>query len=85
MIIFIFIFINCCVIISFLTKSLVSVVLILLTVLTNLPYSEFLTTSFFTTLLSLLTSTGAASNFPVSHLSTLLFKLLKLFGTFFDS
>ena len=46
-------------------------------------YSVFLTTSFLTTLLSLLKSTGTGSNLPVSNLSTLLFKLLKLFGKFF--
>ena len=39
---------------------------------------------FFTTLLSLLKSTGVISNLPVSSLSTLLFKLLTLFGIFFD-
>ena len=45
-------------------------------------YSVFLTTSFFTTLLSLLKSTGVVSNFTISNLSTLLFELLKLVGTF---
>ena len=47
-------------------------------------YSSFLTMSFFTTLLSLLKSTGVVFNFPVSNLSTLLFKLLKLVGTRFN-
>ena len=46
------------------------------------------TTSFFTILdklskLSLLKSTGAVSNFTISNSSTLLFKLLKLEGSFF--
>ena len=54
----------------FLTKSLVSVVLILLTFLTNLLYSDFLTTLFFITSLNLLKSTGVVSNFPISKLST---------------
>ena len=52
--------------------------------LTNSSYSFFLTTSFFTTLRSLIKSTGVASNFPISNLSTLVFKLLKLIGTFFN-
>ena len=50
--------------------------------LTNSLYPLFLKTSFFTILLSLLESTGVVSNFPISILSTLFFKLLKLFGTF---
>ena len=41
-------------------------------------YSVFLTTSIFTTFLSFFTSTGRGANFPISSLSTLLFKLLKL-------
>ena len=68
----------------FLTKSLVSVVLILLTFLTNPFYSVFLTTSFFITLFSLLKSTGVISNFVISNSSTLFFKLLKLLGTFLN-
>ena len=44
----------------------------------------FLTTSFFTTLLSLLKSIKIHSNFPISNLSNLLFKLLKLVGKFFS-
>ena len=47
-------------------------------------YPVFLTTSFFTTLLSLLKSTGVVSNFAISQLSTLFFKLLKLVGTLFN-
>ena len=47
-------------------------------------YSVFLTTSFFTTLLSLLKSTGTGANLSISNLSTLLFKLLKLFGKIFN-
>ena len=41
-------------------------------------------TLFFTTSLSLLKSTGAVTNLRTSNLSTLLFKLLKLVGTFFS-
>ena len=41
-------------------------------------YTSFLRTSFFTTLLSLLKSTGVVSNFTISDLSNLPFKLLKL-------
>ena len=48
-------------------------------------YTSFLTTSFFTTLLSLLKSTGVVSNFPISNLSTLLFKLSKPLGTLLNS
>ena len=39
-------------------------------------YSSFLTMSFFTTLLSLLKSTGVVFNFPVSNLSNLLLNCL---------
>ena len=46
--------------------------------------SSFLTTSFFTTFLSLLKSTGVVSNFAISNLSTLLFKWLKSFNTLFN-
>ena len=67
---FLFNFINFCVVVSLLTKSLVSVVLILLTLLTNSLYSVFLTTSFFTTLLSLLKSIGVVCYSPISNLST---------------
>ena len=48
-------------------------------------YSVFLTTSFFTTLLSLLKSTGTGANLSISNLSILFFKLLKLVGIFFNS
>ena len=48
-------------------------------------YTSFLTTSFFTTSLSLLKSTGTGTNLSTSNLSTLLFiKLLKLLGSFFN-
>ena len=47
-------------------------------------YSVFLTTSVFTTLLSLLKSNGVVFNFTISNLSTLLFKLLTLVGTHFN-
>ena len=47
-------------------------------------YTSFLTTSFFTTSLSLLKPTGTGTNLSTSYLSTLLFKLLKLVGTFFQ-
>ena len=52
------------------------------TFLTNLSCSVFLTTSFFTASLSLLKSTGTATNLPTSKLSTLLFKLFNSVGTF---
>ena len=41
-------------------------------------YTSFLTTSVFTTSLSLLKLTGTGANLSTSNLSTLLFKLLKL-------
>ena len=66
------------------TNSLVPLVLILLTFLTNSSYLVLLTTSFFPTLLSLLKSTGVVSNLPISYLSTLLFKLLKPLGTYLN-
>ena len=47
-------------------------------------YTSFLTTSFFTTSLSLLKSTGAGTNLSISNLSTLLFKLVKPLVTFFN-
>ena len=46
-------------------------------------YKSFLTTSFFTTSLSLYKSTGTGTNLSVSNLSTLL-KLLKPHGTFLN-
>ena len=56
------------------TKSLVS---ILFTLVTILLYSVLLTTSFFTTLLSLLKSLGIGTNLSMSNLSTSVFKLAK--------
>ena len=47
-------------------------------------YTSFSTTSFFTKSLSLLKSTGIGTNLSSSNLSTLLFKSLKLVGTFFN-
>ena len=47
-------------------------------------YSVFLTNSFFTTLLSLLKSTGTGANFTISNLSTLLYKLLKIISKLFN-
>ena len=79
---FLFNFNNFCVIISFLTKSVVSAVLILLTFSTNSSYSVFLTASFSTKSLRLLKSTGRASKLPISNSSTLLFKLPKPRGSF---
>ena len=43
-------------------------------------YSAFLTTSCLTTLLSLFKSAGTGANLSISDWSTLLFKLLTLFG-----
>ena len=68
---FIFNITNFSVIITFLTNLPVSVVLILLNFLTN--------SSFLLTYLVYL-----VSNVPLSNLSTLLFKLLKPLGTFFN-
>ena len=48
-------------------------------------YKSFLTTAFFATLLILLKSTGTGTNLSRSNLSTLLFKLRKLVGTFLNS
>ena len=49
-------------------------------------YAPFLTTSFFTTSLNLLKSTGTGTNLSIYifNLSILLFKLLRLLGTFFN-
>ena len=47
-------------------------------------YTSFLTTSFFTTSLSLLKSIGAGANLATSNLSTLLFILLIGLSTFFN-
>ena len=54
------------------------VVSMLFTLATNLPYLVFLTTSFFTTSLSLLKSIGTGVNLPIYSLSTSVFKLAKL-------
>ena len=59
-------------------------VLILVTFFTNSSYSVVLTTSIFTTLLSLIKSTGIVSNLPIHNLSTLLSELLKPLGAFFN-
>ena len=58
----------------FSAKSLVS---ILFTFATNLSYTVFLMTSFFTTSLSLLKSTGTGANLSMSNLSTSVYKLAK--------
>ena len=55
-------------------KSLIS---ILSTFVINLSYRVFLTTSFFTTPLSLLNLTGTGANLPMSNLSTSVFRLAK--------
>ena len=47
-------------------------------------HTSFLTTSVFTTSLSLFKSTGAGTNLSTSTLTTSLFHLLKLLGTFFN-
>ena len=49
----------------------------LFTLATNLSYTVFLTTPFFTTLLSLLNSLGIGTNFSMSNLSTSVCKLAK--------
>ena len=46
-------------------------------------HTSFSTTSFFTTSLSLLKSRGKGNTLSTSNLSSLLFKLFKLVGTFF--
>ena len=51
--------------------------LILFTLATSLSYTVFLTTSFFTTSLNLLKSTGAGANLSISNSSTSVFKLAK--------
>ena len=67
----------------FLTKLLVSVVLIALIFLNKSLYSVSLTT-YFTASLSLLKSAGAGTNISTSNLSTSPFKLFKPVGTFFN-
>ena len=49
----------------------------LFTLATNLSYTVFLTTSFFTTVLSLAKSLGTGVNLSISSLSTSVFKLVK--------
>ena len=49
----------------------------LFTLATNLSYSVFLTTPFFTTLLSLAKSLGTVVNLSISSLSTSVFRLAK--------
>ena len=49
----------------------------LFTLATNLSYTLFLTTSFFTTLLSFAKSLGTGVNLSISSLSTSVFKLAK--------
>ena len=58
----------------FKTNALVS---LLITLATSLSCTVFLTTSFFTTSLSLLKSAGTGSNLSISNLSTSNFKLAK--------
>ena len=55
-----------------------SLVSILSTFATNLSYTVFLTTSFFTTVLSLLKSAGTVANLSIPNLSTSVFKLDKI-------
>ena len=50
----------------------------LFTFATNLSYTIFLTTSFFTTLLSLLKSAGIGTNLSMSNLPTSAFNQAKL-------
>ena len=52
-------------------------VLILFTFTTNLSYTVFLTTLFFTTLINLLKPTGTGTNLSISNLSTSVFRLAK--------
>ena len=58
----------------FKTTPLVS---ILFTFTTNLSYTVFLTTLFFTTLINLLKPTGTGTNLSISNLSTSVFRLAK--------
>ena len=50
---------------------------ILFTLAANILYTVFLTTSFFTTLLTLLKSTGTGTNLTISNFSISTFKLAK--------
>ena len=74
---FLFNFISFCAVIRFLAKSLVPVVSTTLTFLTSSSYTVFLTTSFSTTLFSLLKSARVVSKLPISDLSISYFKLAK--------
>ena len=60
--------------ISYLAFKTNPLVLILCTLVTNLSYTSFLTTSFFTALLNLLKSVGTGTNLSISSLSTSVFK-----------
>ena len=64
---------------SYLVSKTNPVVSILSTFVTNLSYTVFITTSFFTTLLSLAKSLGTGTNFAMSNLSTSVFKLARFF------
>ena len=64
--------------VSYLVFKINLLVSILSTFATNLLYTAFLTTSFFTTLLNLLRSVGTETNFSISNLSTSVFELDKL-------
>ena len=59
------------------SKSIIPLVSIAFTFVTDFPYTVFLTTSLFTTLFSLLKSTATVFNLCTSILSTLAFKLAK--------
>ena len=59
------------------TNWLVSVIWKALTFLASLSYSVFLTTSLFTTALSLIKLTGLVSNLSISYLPILSFKFPK--------
>ena len=63
--------------VSYLVFKRNPLVSVLFTLVTNLSYTVFLTTSFFTTLLNLLKSTGTVTNLSMSNLSTSVFKPAK--------
>ena len=50
---------------------------VLFTLATDLSYTVFLTTSFFTTLFNLVKSTGTGTNLSMSNFSTSVFKIAK--------
>ena len=60
--------------VSYVVSKTNPVVSILFTLATNLSYSVLLTTSFFTTSLSLHKSTGTGANLSICSLSTSVFK-----------